>query len=487
MARASAAGRAEARACGARALKHRRRTGLAIGLSVAFHGLALAVVVGTSLIGAWPTAPIEVEINGMRMVDLRDLPLGRAPAGDKRTQPTGAPPPAQAAIVAPEKGAGQKPKLKPKPPAPEVDEPPLDGAAPPRPQSVRAYGPAGSQVTALLRIDRLRGTPYAPLVDAVLMRLPDRRDLLDGTGIDLYRDVDAMLVATPDPVDPAVTFLAVRHRLTDAALREALDRGARATGRKLTWRVERGRPFAERRTDAADPRSRDERLILLAAPRLVVVTPPAYRSLILQGPAQAPALRALKGGGGAGGDATSGVGGHPGAGATPSADEHASWATLIRRIDAQDGIMPENAAALLSAEDVFSPRRPRSGSAAVAGTRGTSDEGPGVAPEPAPRIYGLPVPHLLTATIGIAPQPFADIDGDFSDASDAAAWEQQWPELRHKLLANPLVVLTGFSGLLGRVTLARTKTTVHIHIDATEMEMVRILQLVATQAFPLGG
>ena len=69
-------------------------------------------------------------------------------------------------------------------------------AAPPKPQSVRSYAPEGSRVTALLRVDRLRDTPYAALVDAMLMRLPDRRDLLEGTDLDLYRDVDALLVAT---------------------------------------------------------------------------------------------------------------------------------------------------------------------------------------------------------------------------------------------------------------------------------------------------
>jgi hypothetical protein len=54
-------------------------------------------------------------------------------------------------------------------------------------------------------------------------------------------------------------------------------------------------------------------------------------------------------------------------------------------------------------------------------------------------------------------------------------------------MTNPLVVLTGFSGLLGRVTVTRAGASLHIRIDATEMELVRILQLLATQAFPLGG
>jgi hypothetical protein len=447
-------------------MKKGRRAGLAIALSVAFHGVALAIVVGTSLIGAWPTAPVEIEINGMK---LEDLPLGQAAAGDRRPRATEAPAPAEGGSPpSPVKDAGPKPRPKPRPPR-VVEAPPDGGAAPPRPQSVRSYAPQGSRVTALMRIDRLRDTPYASVVDAVLMRLPDRRDLLEGTDLDLYRDVDVLLLATPDPVDPAVTFLAVRHHLTDAALRAALEKGARATGRKLTWRTERGRPFAERHAVDKEVRQRDERLILLAAPHLAVVTPPAYRTLILQGPTK----KANAGGAGGGG-------GQAAASSDAPVDEHASWAALIRRIDAEDSIMPANAVAMLSGEDLFSGRRPR----VVAGTRGTDDD---ARPPPVAHLYGLPVPGVFTATIGIAPQPFADVDGTFSTEADAAQVEQRWPALRHTLLSNPLVVLTGFSGLIGRVSLSRAGATIHLHIDATEMETIRILQLLATQAFPLGG
>jgi len=49
------------------------------------------------------------------------------------------------------------------------------------------------------------------------------------------------------------------------------------------------------------------------------------------------------------------------------------------------------------------------------------------------------------------------------------------------LLGNPLVVLSGFSGLIGRATLTRAGPTVHLRVDATELETTRILQLVAAQ------
>ena len=451
-------------------MRKSRRAGLALALSLGAHGLALAIIVGTSLIGAWPTLPVEIEVTSMKMEEPRDLPLGSAAGGERRSGT--APPAAEPPVMAPAKDAGPKeskprPKSRPRPPAPERAEPPPDdGAAPPKPQSVRSYAPEGSRVTALLRVDRLRDTPYAALVDAMLLRLPDRRDLLEGTDLDLYRDIDALLVATPNPVDPTVTFLVVRHRLTDGAVRAALDKGARATGRKLTWRTERGRPFAERRPSSTDQNylRRDGRLILLAAPHLAVVAPPAYRSLILQG------RPATNGAGGAGGS-------------SGQTDEHASWAALIRRIDAEDSIMPADAVAMLSAEGLFATRP--AGLRAAPGTRGTDDDSG--APFPATRIYGLPMPSILTATLGVAPQPFADIDGTFTDEADARAWETEWPALRRKMLSNPLVVLTGFSGLLGRVTVARAGASIHLRVDATELELVRILQLLATQAFPLGG
>ena len=112
--------------------------------------------------------------------------------------------------------------------------------------------------------------------------MPDRRDLLEGTGLSFYDDFEALLIATPNPLDYTVTFLAARHHVTDAPMRAAVDRGARATGRVVAWRSEDGRPWGERRARAGStpaPATRDARLIVLPAPGLIVVTPPAYRAV----------------------------------------------------------------------------------------------------------------------------------------------------------------------------------------------------------------
>ncbi len=58
------------------------------------------------------------------------------------------------------------------------------------------------------------------------MRLPDGRDFVIGTGLDLFMDFEALLVATPNPLDPSVTFLAVRHHLDDAKAARGAERAA---------------------------------------------------------------------------------------------------------------------------------------------------------------------------------------------------------------------------------------------------------------------
>src|SRR5450432_3587277 len=241
-----------------------RRWSLALGLSVLVH-LAL-IALGLGLGARRFTGPVDIEITGMRLDEVKDLPLG-GPAGGRgaghaahrarhRLQPL---PPAEGALAAKADDrdrAGQK--------SAADDE---DAAAPT--SYLSAYGPKGSRLTVLLRLDRLRGTDYVAPVDALLARLPDRRDLLEGTDLDLFQTFDALLIATPHPLDPSVTFLAVRHHLDDAGLRAALSRGAKATGRQIAWRTEGGRPVGERhprgKLPPGAPPSRDDRLIVLAA------------------------------------------------------------------------------------------------------------------------------------------------------------------------------------------------------------------------------
>ena len=284
-----------------------------------------------------------------------------------------------------------------------------------------------------------------------------------------------------------ITLRGLRYPLTDAEMRTALQRGARATGRELLWRTERGRPFAERRSVGAAASSsagRDVRLILLAAPHLVVVTPPAYRGVILRSrpPRRAGGAAENFDGGAPDGKAGSGgTGGGDGNGADPENND--SWAGLLGRIDAEDSVMPNDAVAMLSVVDLFSARGAQSAVGVGAGRRGSVDGEARGGEDRASgaTVFGLPVPRVLTATLGVAPQPFATIDAELEVEADAIRWEREWPGLRQKLLTNPLVVLTGFSGLVARATLERTAAVVRLRIDATELETTRLLQLAASQ------
>jgi hypothetical protein len=431
-----------------------RRLRLGLALSFVVHALVVGAVVGwTWLRGAAPSR-VDVDITGM---ELKDLPLG-APAAGATTQPRPRPrAPAPASVAKEGTLATREERGK----ARAGDDDGVDEAGA-GPTDLGQLGPEGSRFTMLLRLDRLKDTPYAEPVDALLMHMPDRRDLLEGTGLSFYDDFEALLIATPNPLDYTVTFVAARHHVSDAGMRAAVDRGARATGRIVAWRSESGRPWGERRARAgATPTpfaARDARLIVLPAPGLVVVTPPAYRALLLA-PARKPALARADGGvpGPADGGASEGAdGGEREAAPSPS------WAALLRRIDAETGLLPENAVAMASAVDLFQ-------------RRGN-----------APLVFlgvELELPRSLAVVLGVEPEPFIEITATFGSEAEARRWEATWPVLKGKLRTNPYVVLGGLSPLVARLTSTRDGSAVRLRLTATEEETVRLLQ-VAAAALP---
>jgi hypothetical protein len=430
-----------------------RRWSLGLALSVALHG----AVVGGIVVWMWVrgSAPsrVDIDIMGMRLDELKDLPLGAPPAGAQSARPR----PRVRAVATEDKGgtlASRDDHGKPR--AGDGDGVDEGGLGP---TDLRQLGPEGSRFTMLLRLDRLKATPFAEPVDTLLMHMPDRRDLLEGTGLSFYDDFEALLVATPNPLDYTVTFLAARHHVKDGAMRAAVDRGARATNRVIAWRTEGGRPWGERRARAGSmpPANRDERLIVLPAPGLVVVTPPAYRALLL-----APARRASGGSDGGGVDAGAVDGGASDGGGTPSPALSPSWAALLRRIDDESGLLPANAVAMASAIDIF---------------KRASD---------APVLFlgfELEVPRALTAVLGIDPEPFVELTATFAEEAEARRWETTWPVLQRKLRTNPYVVLGGLAPMVARLTSTREGSTVRLHLTATVDETVRLLQ-VAASALP---
>ncbi|HVV48453.1 MAG TPA: hypothetical protein VHO06_02240 [Polyangia bacterium] len=421
-----------------------RRWSLALGLSVLVH-LAL-IGAGLGLGVHRFTGPVDIEITGLKIDEVKDLPLGGPAAGHGAAHTARRAhhhaPPAEGTLAA-------KPDARERPGQAKGAE---EDQGPAPTSDLTAYGPKGSRLTVLVRLDRLRGTDYVPAVDALLARLPDRRDLLEGTDLDLFQSFDALLIATPHPLDPTVTFLAARHHLDDGQLRAALTRGAKATDRVLVWRTEGGRPVGERHPRRGLPPgtwSRDDRLIVLPAPGLAIVTPPAYRALLMAPhPAAAPA-----------------DGGAPDAGASDGgAPAGIDWATMLGRINAEEGLMPEDGAVMVSAVDIF------------------KSNGQGGVP---PLLYGMEVPGAASAVLGLDDEgTFLDLDGRFPTEGPARHWEEQWPVIRQKLAGNPLVLLGGFSPLIAHATLTRDGPAIHLHVAATHEETQRLL---AVALHLLGG
>jgi hypothetical protein len=219
----------------------------------------------------------------------------------------------------------------------------------------------------------------------------------------------------------------------------------------VAWRTERRRPWGERHalasdTAPADPAvARDERIIVLPAPGLVVVTPPTYRALLLAAPKKA----AVPDGG---------TGADGGAAPADAAPPPPSWTTLLRRIDAEDGLLGPNAVAMASAVDLFKSR----GGAPVSFLGTTLD-----------------IPRLLTIVLGVSPEPFIEITGEYEGEAEAQRWEDGWPAFLRKLRSNPYVVVGGFSRILTGATSTREGKVVKLRLTATTEETARLLRLAA--------
>ena len=232
-----------------------RRTLLAFSLSLAVHA---AFAVGTLTIAAWRGFALVPPVRLAAIaIDVKELPLGGGRSTGTKSEDEGVAHPVRrpkaarvrashagaAVTIAPDGGTADA--------AAQAGQAAQDGGGEAdggrrRPGDLRNYGPEGSRLTALLRLDRVRASSsrssYVEAIDQLLVLLPDRRRLLEGTGLDLYRDFDALLIATPEPRNDKVTFLAARHHLKDASLQAAFDRGAAATGQTIQWRTEDGRP-----------------------------------------------------------------------------------------------------------------------------------------------------------------------------------------------------------------------------------------------------
>jgi hypothetical protein len=113
---------------------------------------------------------------------------------------------------------GEKPRSRPRAPATPGAGAKPKPAAPPPVEDLRTVGPHTANITLILRGPLLAKSPHRQGVDALLSTLPDYHTLLDGTTLNPFDDLQALLISTPDPRDVSMTFLAARHR-GDARIR----------------------------------------------------------------------------------------------------------------------------------------------------------------------------------------------------------------------------------------------------------------------------
>jgi hypothetical protein len=459
-----------------------RRILLALTVSLAVHLGVLAVAAGVGLWRALSLVP-AVKMQPIAIDVVKDLPLGAPPdkqpvAADEphvrarkpriRVASThdGVAIPAVPDAGAPESKTDAAGMAK---SAPHDGGGSIDGGRR-RPGDLRSNGPDGSRLIALLRLDRLRTSPDSDAtiaaVDRLLLLLPDRHRLIDGTGLDLYQDFDSLLIATPNPTDDAVTFLAARHHLMDAAFKAALDRGAKAAKKPIAWRTVAGRPVGIRQQSKGTMvLDRDDRILVLPLPALAIMATPAYATQllgrdVLVPPTQGSAVDA------GGSDARS-SGGEP---RKPSGQPN--WREIAARIEAEDSAMPDDAAFLMTASNLFGS--PASESYVVPSTRGASDDSP---PQ---RLAGETAqpPQSLTLVVGTE-TPFIEILAEFKTTADADRWERDLPAWKRKVVTNPVVLLSGFSSLVGRAQITREENTLQTRIEVSTAELQRLLNLAA--------
>jgi hypothetical protein len=167
-------------------------------------------------------------------------------------------------------------------------------------------------------------------------------------------------------------------------MRGALDQGTTGGGESLTWGFAEGHPYALRRAGtAAAPQSEGARVVALADPGVLLVTPPPERHLLIAG---TPAALA---------PSDAGVPSSPAPG----------WRLLIAYMQAEEDALPGDAFAMLTEVDLLTPAALRD----------------------LPWTNGLPMPRRVRATVSAAARPVLDLAADFATEQDGLAWENAWP------------------------------------------------------------
>jgi len=168
-----------------------------------------------------------------------------------------------------------------------------EGTLNPIATDIGMWGPEAAKLVVIMRNDRIRRSVHRRNIETILAGLPDWNDLVGGADIDVFGDVDAMLIASSDPRYISYTFIAAVHRINPTEVVARLSSGYPAG---VTWTEERGRLIGNQTVpricpSQGDPnRVCDPRVFYVPTQNLFVFTRPEFMDALRRG---APTPRGL--------------------------------------------------------------------------------------------------------------------------------------------------------------------------------------------------
>lgn len=166
--------------------------------------------------------------------------------------------------------------------APGVDNQPAVAGAPTTAgtaANLLAYFPAGHQVTALIRFDRLRNTEWADPAEQLFKPMPDYQGLFGSKDVAIGSKFDTLVISSPRPRDASATTLVVHAPIPRPELRDFLAN----PDTPITWTLTKGGMFGQRRGKLFP---NDKRVLLSPWRDWIVLAPPTDLAPGLLAPAK---------------------------------------------------------------------------------------------------------------------------------------------------------------------------------------------------------
>lgn len=292
------------------------------------------------------------------------------------------------------------------------------------------FGPGNARLIVLLRMDRLRDSPFEEGLKQLMHRFPDYKKLLSGSAIEPVRGIDRLLIATNNPKRRDQTFVAVHHPIPDKELREALSASFHGG---LRWYRFKGRPLG--RPLHQDTKKSDPRVVLLPEPGVFMLMRPEILAQLDSPSVTPPPV-------------------DEGAEEPETPVEQRTLLQAVTAIEETDGPDGEAPAVFVTARDV-SLRF-------------------------APGIAHMPNPVAVSVALGVGAEPSFVMWFEFDEEAKAQEFVKRWP-LFVESIAD--LGLPGLEGVMLSIAIAREGTTVYAR-GRVQGPMIQLLLSLGTSMLP---